>query len=483
MGNHGAIRFSFFVILSIAGLVIAILSALEGRIEWLASFCGFFGDGCVETTRFMLLGIPVWLWGIVFYTVLTGAVFFVRPAVFWIVMLGMGAELSLIWILVSMKLKCVFCLMNAVVVVLLFILCLEKKRAWQAMAISLLVFPVSNFLITKGDMANAQAGSAKPADSAVVAKVGDKTISTLALESPLASKIYELQQDIYLLKKKRLEELVIESLLEQEAEEKGMTMKELVDVTPPGRELVTDEDVELYFMKNRSKFTGWRGREEELRGRIREYLQGLKDRDQIKKITDPLRERYPVEIYLKEPPLPFSNVSVGESPVQGPVDAGVTVVEFSDYLCPVCRRSHEISQKIRQTYAGRIRWVFKDYPLKQHPGADKLAEAAHCAGEQEKFWEFQDQIFAASKKPEFEDLKGYARQLGLDIDRFTQCYESSKYHSHIEKDILTAWEAGVGSTPSFIINGKLKPGSMPFEEFIQIIDEELAKSETVSTRN
>jgi predicted DsbA family dithiol-disulfide isomerase len=475
MSNNIETRLKYLFFLSIAGLVVAVLSALEGHVEWLASFCGFFGDGCLETAQFQLLGFPVWLWGIVFYVALAGALLFIRPAAFWLVMIGMGAELSLIWILVSMKLKCVFCLINAAVVVALFLLSLDKKRVWQAMAISLLVFPISNFLITRGMPGNAQADSAMRDDS-VVAKIGEKAISAMELESPLASKIYRLNKEIYYLKRERLEELIYESLLSQEAEKKGTTAEELAETLSPGRGLVTDEEVENYYRKNRSRFAAWSGRQEELRKRIKEYLQDMKDREETKKMTDPLREHYPVKVYLKEPPLPFSNVSVGGSPVLGPVDATVTVVEFSDYLCPVCRKSHGITKKVRETYADRIRWVFKDYPLKRHPGAKKLAGAAHCAGEQGKFWEFQDLVFDATKKPDVEELSGYARQLDLDVGRFTECYENDNYLAHVEADIQVAHDAGVGSTPSFIINGRLHPGSMPYKEFKEIIDEELKKS-------
>lgn len=475
MRNTIETRLKFFLFLSIAGLVVSVLSAFEGHVEWLASFCGFFGDGCLETAKFQLLGFPVWLWGIVFYVVLAGALLFLRPAVFWLVMIGMGAELSLIWILVGMKLKCVFCLINAAVVVALFILSLDKKRAWQAMAISLLVLSISNFLITKGMPVSAQADSAMR-DGSVVAKIGKKTISVLELESPLASKIYRLNNDIYYLKRERLEELIYESLLSQEAEKKGTTAEELAKTLSSGRVLVTDEEVEDYYQKNRSRFVGWGGTQEELRKQIGEYLQDLKDREEIKKMTDPLRARYPVHVYLKEPPLPFSNVSVGGSPVLGPVDATVTVVEFSDYLCPVCRKSHGITKKIRETYADRIRWVFKDYPLKRHKGAKKLAGAAHCAAEQGKFWEFQDLVFDAPQNADIEELMGYARQLDLDVDRFTQCYENENYLEHVEADIQAANAAGVGSTPSFIINGRLHPGSMSYKEFKKIIDEELNRS-------
>lgn len=468
-------RFKYLIILSIAGLVVAILSALEGRVEWLASFCSFFGDGCSDTARFQLLGIPVWLWGILYYGVLTGVMLFWRPAVFWLVMIGLGVELSLLWILVSLKLSCVFCLINAVVVVLLFAFCLNKKRIWQAMAVSLLVFPLSHILLSDDIPAFAYSGPEQRGDD-VVAKIGNDTISRIELETPLASKIYRFQQELYFLKRDRLEELIYETLLSKEAKKRGLTVEQLIDTLSPGKVMVTDEEVEEYYQKNRSRFTGWNGRREELRTRIRQFLQRLKEREETKKMTDPLREHYPVTVYLKEPPLPFSNVSVGDSPVLGPADAAVTIVEFSDYLCPVCRKAHEVTKEIREIYAGKIRWVFKDFPLNRHPGAKKLAEAAQCVGEQGKFWEFQDMLFEAPQKPDYEELKGFVRQLDLDVNLFSQCYESERYLPMVEQAVENARNAGVGSTPSFIINGKLSPGSMSLKDFKKIIDEELTKA-------
>ena len=196
----------------------------------------------------------------------------------------------------------------------------------------------------------------------------------------------------------------------------------------------------------------------------------------LRYVVQPLREQYPVTVHLDEPPLPFSKVSVGDSPVSGPPDAAVTVVEFSDYLCPACRNAHETTKSIRETYAGKIRWIFKDYPLDSHKGARKLAEAAHCAGEQGQFWEYQDHLFSASGEIGPAKLKEFATQLGLDGERFMRCFESREYAARVDNDIKQAGESGVSSTPSFIINGRLKPGSLSPEDFKQIIDEELTKA-------
>ena len=114
-----------------------------------------------------------------------------------------------------------------------------------------------------------------------------------------------------------------------------------------------------------------------------------------------------------------------------------------------------------------------------HKGAKDLAQAAHCAGEQNRFWEFQDLLFESREMPDLSQLKAYAARLGLDVDRFVVCYESGKYASKVEADIAAARESGVNSTPTFVINGKLHPGGLSFEDFSKVIDDALQTAGTV----
>jgi protein-disulfide isomerase len=345
------------------------------------------------------------------------------------------------------------------------------------MAISLLVLVISNLLLSNGYPTKAE-GWSEEQRNAVVAKVGDETITVLELESPMATRIYQLQQEIYKLKHEHLEEIIDGILLRKEAEQKGITVQELINSVLSKGITVSDEEVDNYYKQNQARWVNWAGTQEALRNQIRVYLQRQKARQEIRDNVNPLRDQYPVTVYLEEPPLPFSKVSVGDSPVLGPPNAAVTIVEFSDYLCPACRKAHDTAKKIREMYAGKIRWVFKDYPLERHEGAKKLAEAARCVGEQSKrkFWDFQDRLFASREKPDLGKLKEYTQQLGLDVDRFTQCFESGKYLAKVEQDIKAARESGVRATPTFIINGRLKPGMLPFEDFKQIIDQDLKKA-------
>ena len=128
-----------------------------------------------------------------------------------------------------------------------------------------------------------------------------------------------------------------------------------------------------------------------------------------------------------------------------------------------------------QTYGGKVRWVFKDFPLPNHAEAVKAAEAAHCAGEQNKYWEMHDALFANQRALQVPALKQHARTLGLDGVKFDQCLDSGKHAANIRTDLALGESMGVNSTPSIYINGRPLVGAQPFEAFKQIIDEELSR--------
>lgn len=159
----------------------------------------------------------------------------------------------------------------------------------------------------------------------------------------------------------------------------------------------------------------------------------------------------------------------------GPADAQITLVEFSDYQCPFCRRFHQDTyQALLNAYPGKIRFVYRNLPLTEiHPNAMSAAEAALCAGEQKAYWQYHDKLFSGEELGS-EVYKQYAQTLGLDMDQFNQCIETNKYRADIQKDSDFATNLGVRSTPTFFINGLAVVGAQPLDVFKQIIDKELA---------
>ena len=128
-----------------------------------------------------------------------------------------------------------------------------------------------------------------------------------------------------------------------------------------------------------------------------------------------------------------------------------------------------------ETYGDRIRVVYRDFPLPNHPRATPAAEAALCAHEQGKFWEYHDTIFANQRSLDDPSLTQFAIDLGLDQSEFTSCYESRRFQERVALDYAEGGTLGVNSdTPAFFINGRYMSGAQPFAAFQQIIDEELS---------
>jgi len=176
-------------------------------------------------------------------------------------------------------------------------------------------------------------------------------------------------------------------------------------------------------------------------------------------------------------------VSPDDDPALGQPDAPVVIVEFSDYQCPFCKRfAEQTLPQIKEKYidTGKVKLIFRDFPLSSiHPNAELAAEAAQCAHEQGKFWEMHDRIFqgqfewSKSSEPEL-DFKEYAKEIGLDVEKFTECLESERYKEEIQKDLRDGISYGVRGTPTFFINGLRVRGAQPFSVFQQVIEAELA---------
>ena len=159
----------------------------------------------------------------------------------------------------------------------------------------------------------------------------------------------------------------------------------------------------------------------------------------------------------------------------GPEDAPITLIEFSDYQCPFCRRWHqEVYQPLLAAYPGKIRLVYRNLPLTSiHPDAFPAAEAAMCAGDQNAYWQYHEKLFAGETLGT-DVYKQYAQELGLDMTAFDDCITNHKFQQAIQEDSDFAVNLGVRSTPTFFVNGLAIVGAQPLDVFKQVIDKELA---------
>jgi protein-disulfide isomerase len=169
------------------------------------------------------------------------------------------------------------------------------------------------------------------------------------------------------------------------------------------------------------------------------------------------------------------NVSTEGDPSIGPADAPVTIVEFSDYQCPYCQTWYQQTfNQLLANYPDQIRFVYRDLPLPMHSEAIPAAEAAHCAGEQGVYWKYHDSLFSGKYSLGRVGYEQYATDLGLDAVAFTACLDDHRYQDEIKTDAAEAARVGLNGTPSFVINGRILIGALPYADFKAIIDEELA---------
>jgi protein-disulfide isomerase len=170
---------------------------------------------------------------------------------------------------------------------------------------------------------------------------------------------------------------------------------------------------------------------------------------------------------------PAKKVDVGNAPVRGPKNAPITVVLFSDFQCPFCGRVEPSIAELEKAYPGKVRVAWKNFPLSFHSNAKPAAEAALAANEQGKFWEMHDILFKNQQALSAADLEKYAKEIGLNLDRFKAAMDSHKFAAQIDADTKQGSELGVSGTPAAFVNGQLVSGAQPVDAFKKIVDAEL----------
>lgn len=189
-----------------------------------------------------------------------------------------------------------------------------------------------------------------------------------------------------------------------------------------------------------------------------------------------VKEAPPIQLPQKEDSL--SGISIEGRPVLGNAEAPVTLIEFSDFECPFCARyANDTFSQIKKEYVdtGKVKMVFKHFPLPFHQFAQKAAEAGECAFEQGKFWEYKEILFSNQENLDINSFKKYAQDLLLDTQEFNNCLDSGRFREKVAKDLKEGEDAGVTGTPTFFINGEKLVGAQPFSEFQKTIERKLSE--------
>ncbi|HZI09978.1 MAG TPA: DsbA family protein, partial [Myxococcus sp.] len=215
---------------------------------------------------------------------------------------------------------------------------------------------------------------------------------------------------------------------------------------------------------------------EQMKPQIVDFLTQQPKQERAQALFAELRKNANVQITLPEPPRPPAERKMvnATGPSKGAAEgAPITIVEFSDFQCPFCSRANASVDQVMKEYSGKVRLVFRHFPLDFHKEAQKASEASLCAHDQGKFWEMHDLLFANQQQLGVADLKKHATTLKLDTAKFNKCLDSGEKAQIVKDDMAEGQKAGVSGTPAFFINGILLSGAQPFEEFKSVIDEEL----------
>ena len=307
-----------------------------------------------------------------------------------------------------------------------------------------------------------------------LAEVDGVPVSAEEVEKAIGASLGKLQEQIFNLKRQKLEELINATLLTREARKRGVSVPALLDAEVTSKvALVTEQEVEAFYEANKTRI---QGDPVAARQQIRINLQNQRLATKKQEFFQLLRSNAKIAVYLKPPPVHRVEVSTNGAPSKGPVKAPVTIVKFEDFHCPFCKKVQPTLAQVLSKYGNNVRLVHRDFPIDAiHPAARKGHEAARCANEQGKFWQYHDVLYANAPKADAADLKSYAREVGLDVPAFEKCVANGEFRDVVQKDVEEGTRLGVNGTPAFFINGRLLSGAEPIERFAAIIDDEISR--------
>ena len=302
----------------------------------------------------------------------------------------------------------------------------------------------------------------------VVAKINDLEITSSELDSAAASQLKKLEMQTFQIKRRTLDSLIQSKLIEAAAKNADLSIadylkREVKDkITPP-----SESELKALFESGKGKT---KKSFEEMKPEIANYLIRNQAASKEQELITSLKRAAEVKVFLEPPRI---KIDTNGAPSLGDKNAPVTIVEFSDYQCPFCKRVQPTFARISNEYKDKVRRVFLDFPLSFHAEAQKAHEAALCAGDQDKYFEYNQKLWDNQRALEVKKLKKYAKQTQLDTKKFNDCLDSGANASKVLANVQKGVTAGVSGTPAFFINGIMLSGAQPFSAFKELIDNEL----------
>ncbi len=305
----------------------------------------------------------------------------------------------------------------------------------------------------------------------VLAKVGDYEISRQEVEEIAPDQFIQAKQQLYDITQRALSQAIDQTMVKLEADKEGLDADALIErevtsrLTPP-----TDMQIDSIYDVYRDQLNN--APRDSVAPQIVDFLTRQQRSLSMQVYLAQLRAQYEIRNYLE--PARIEMEAIG--PSQGPDDAPITLVEFSDFECPFCFRFQATLKQVQETYGDQVRIVYRQFPLNSiHTNAQLAAEASLCADAQGKFWEMHDAIFEVQGKVDADGLKAMAADLGLDSEVFDGCLDSREFRAQVAADVRAGSQAGVTGTPALFINGRFLSGAQPFNVVSRVIDDELTR--------
>lgn len=320
-------------------------------------------------------------------------------------------------------------------------------------------------------LARAAAAATSGSDSKVLATVGSTKITEAEVDDKARPQLSAIQNQVYMIKKHTLDDMIDDYLIDQAAKKAGLSKdaylkKEVEDKAAAP----TPKEMQDFYNKNQARI---RQPFDKIKAPLELYMKRQKVSAARAELLAKLRKDADVKVLMAVPRVQVSTqASAGST---GPSNAPVTIVEFSDYQCPYCQRAEASVKDVMKKYGDKVHLVYMDFPLPMHPNALGAAQAARCAGDQGKYWEFHDALFADQTKLDAAGLKATAEKMKLDTKKFGDCTAHGLHMDQVKASQQEGTTVGVDGTPTFIINGRMMSGAQPPSEMESVIDEELAR--------
>lgn len=322
-----------------------------------------------------------------------------------------------------------------------------------------------------GVMIAATGWAASGDSSPVLATVGKAKITQAEVDAKAKSQLAAVQTQIYQIRKQTLDQMINDYLIQQAAKAAGLSeqayvKKEVNDkVKPP-----SEAEIQAFYKQNQSRIR-------QPLDKIRAPLVSFMERQQLQaaqnQLLADLRGKAKINVMMQVPRVQVATAN--SAGVLGPSHAPVTVVEFSDFQCPFCRRAEDSIKEVLQKYPSQVHFVYMDFPLSIHQHAMQAAVAGRCAADQGKFWPMHDAMFADQNKLDPAGLKATAAKLKLDTKSFDECLDKGQHTAEIHQSEAEGNSLGVDGTPTFFINGILMSGAQPASAIEETINGELAR--------